>query len=1063
MNLTVSARAADIVTNETICQGTSFVWNGLSYSAAGTYTIAGIGCEANQILNLTVSSSSQDVVTNAEICQGGSYAWSANGQTYLEEGVYTFESIDANGCPFQMILMLSVTTNGDDIVTNANICAGSSYEWNGEEYSLEGQYVVAGAGVCAGDQILNLTIMQTLDDVVTDASICAGEMYAFGGQFYGATGTYTLAMTDDNGCAFNAVLNLEVTDCGGGCDDFLCFYFPETLPCNGANGSATLVAQGGTAPYSYLWADGQTTATAINLAAGSYGTTITDANGCESIATIVLESDPSCAGSSISLTKLTNGINTDLQMEPVIIVAPGTSPDVEWTYEVTNTGSTTLTDVQVTDDVEGFICTVPSLAPGETQTCTHIGSASLGLYENVGIVTGTGPGGSSVSAQDTSMYIGAYINVEKTADKSCVCPGNGDEVEFTLTIRLLGGAPGIQIGNISVADSHLPLDLDINSPEFVQASDVNGNGFIDFVDADGDGVSDEEFLFKYTLTVNETITNTAMDMGEVFFQGTSIGMANNESSVTITASDDCCANTGNCDLIFKPTSVTGSECGESNGVVDILVVNGIAPYNYVWSNGATTEDLFAVTAGTYTVTVTDAAGCTAVESATVQGGDNCGHVGNYVFEDLNTDGIQDANEPGIPNVQVQLYDANTNEVIANTFTDANGQYSFDNLGAGSFYIKFVQLPATYVDYIPTFADQTVDGIDSDITNNNGVWTTDTFTLATGEVNDSFDAGFYEGNVIGNQVWFDASGVADNEFDSGDTPFENLEVNLFNAVSGEKVATRYTDPFGRYLFQQVPAGTYFVEFMAPAGMTFIEDSASGDDMTDSDAVLDILDPQIGRSHEITVTTGTVDLTIDAGVKRQSSVLAIDLLGLEVAHDSDKYMNILDWTTAREVNSDFFSVERSIDNTDEFEEIGTERASGNTSSETEYFYNDKDLKKTGQYYYRLKMVDLDGSYVFSNVVSVKVAQDNLSNQKVLMDVYPNPVTNQINIDLTTEFDSQIDGGIYDAIGQLIKKVDNNSVTAGKTSMKMDISELPAGTYLLRMQVGKQVIFEKVSKAE
>ena len=82
---------------------------------------------------------------------------------------------------------------------------------------------------------------------------------------------------------------------------------------------------------------------------------------------------------------------------------------------------------------------------------------------------------------------------------------------------------------------------------------------------------------------------------------------------------------------------------------------------------------------------------------------------------------------------------------------------------------------------------------------------------------------------------------------------------------------------------------------------------------------------------------------------------------------------------------------------------------------------------------------------------------------MDVYPNPVLNQINIDLETEYDSSIDGGIYDAIGQVIKKVDKSSVSAGMTNIRMDVSDLPAGTYLIRMQVGKQVIFEKITKAE
>ena len=292
--------------------------------------------------------------------------------------------------------------------------------------------------------------------------------------------------------------------------------------------------------------------------------------------------------------------------------------------------------------------------------------------------------------------------------------------------------------------------------------------------------------------------------------------------------------------------------------------------------------------------------------------------------------------------------------------------------------------------------------------------------------------------------------------------ENVQVNLYDASAGTLEQTEYTDPFGRYLFQSIPSGDYYVEFVAPPLMTFVNPNLGADNTTDSDATPDPFDPRIGVSHIITVSSGTVDLTIDAGLE-MSVVLAIDDLKLEAYRDEDKNINVVEWFTSQEVDSDFFAIERSIDSTNDWEEIGLENAAGNSSQELEYFYNDNDMRGTGTYYYRLRVVDIDGSFTYSDIVAVDVEDSRVDNQVVKLDVYPNPVLNQINIDLETEYDSSIDGGIYDAIGQVIKKVDKSSVSAGMTNIRMDVSDLPAGTYLIRMQVGKQVIFEKITKAE
>ena len=72
-------------------------------------------------------------------------------------------------------------------------------------------------------------------------------------------------------------------------------------------------------------------------------------------------------------------------------------------------------------------------------------------------------------------------------------------------------------------------------------------------------------------------------------------------------------------------------------------------------------------------------------------------IGDFVWEDLNANGRQDAGEPGVPNVAVSLYDAATNALMAVDTTDANGQYLFENRPPGDYYVVFDlnTLPAGY--------------------------------------------------------------------------------------------------------------------------------------------------------------------------------------------------------------------------------------------------------------------------------------------------------------------------------------------------------------------------------
>ncbi len=163
-------------------------------------------------------------------------------------------------------------------------------------------------------------------------------------------------------------------------------------------------------------------------------------------------------------------------------------------------------------------------------------------------------------------------------------------------------------------------------------------------------------------------------------------------------------------------------------------------------------------------------------------------LGDYVWNDLNKNGIQDADEPGIANVEVELLDNNNNS-LAKTTTDSNGKYQFDNLDNGDYQVKFT-IPEDYVVTVKDAGgDDTKDSDpDSDGTVNVTIKDDDDFTI---------DLGIYTPKAsIGDFVWDDLNrnGIQD-ENESG---VANVEVILLDG-DGNEVNRTQTDENGKYLF------------------------------------------------------------------------------------------------------------------------------------------------------------------------------------------------------------------------------------------------------------------------
>lgn len=250
-------------------------------------------------------------------------------------------------------------------------------------------------------------------------------------------------------------------------------------------------------------------------------------------------------------------------------------------------------------------------------------------------------------------------------------------------------------------------------------------------------------------------------------------------------------------------------------------------------------------------------------------------VGDFVWNDLNKDGVQDAGEPGIPGVTVRLVNATTNTVVATTTTDANGYYIFNDVTPGSYQVEFVT-PAGYTVTTKLNTSPVTSGTDSDV--DAGTGRTTSFTLAAGQRITSVDAGYWVTTApgtakLGDRVWHDANenGIQD----AGEPSVAGVTVTLYNS-GGTAIKQATTNQNGNYLFTDLAAGSYTVGFSnLPDGYTFTQQGL-GTAATGSDA-----NPATGRTGTVTLAAGQTNLDVDAGIR--SAQAGTGSLGNRVWYD------------------------------------------------------------------------------------------------------------------------------------------------------------------------------------
>ena len=361
------------------------------------------------------------------------------------------------------------------------------------------------------------------------------------------------------------------------------------VPCFGGTGSATVSVSGGTPAYTYLWSNNATTATISNVAAGTYTVTSTDAHGCSSSASEII-SQPASA-----LNVSTTPVNAGCGQSNGSVTASATGGTSGYSYSWNNTG-----------------------------TGPAINNLSAGSY----VVTVTDANNCTSSASANVSNPTSFI--ETHTSTGLLCNGN---TNGSASVNVTGGAPPFtyhwNTGASSASLSNLPGGV-----YSVTITDANNCQKIDTV-----VVNQPPLLYGSIIATNDSCFGNTDGTASINPGGgtppyngllwntgattsTITGLATGNYSVTITDANNCTvtenvAVTEPAQLAVTTDSVDATG-GQSNGSAMISnTTGGTSPYTYLWSTGATTSTITGVPGGNYTVTITDAYGCTLLSSVTV--------------------------------------------------------------------------------------------------------------------------------------------------------------------------------------------------------------------------------------------------------------------------------------------------------------------------------------------------------------------------------------------------------------------------------------------------------------
>ena len=362
--------------------------------------------------------------------------------------------------------------------------------------------------------------------------------------------------------------------------------------CELANGDINVSVSGGVTPYTFAWSNGETTEDLNDVLAGSYSVTVTGANGCTDTETINLtNNNPAITiNGAITANTTCNGGNGGINITVTPAVPPGAGSYVfTWSNGQTTEDLSNLTPGNYSVTVDGGgACTAtanftvpdqpntPNISAAPTPSLCALANGDINLSVSGGV----------------TPYTFVWSNGETTEDLNDVLAGS-----YTVTVT--GGNGCTTTSTINLINNNPPITINSTITANTTCSGGNGGVTISIVPPT------PPVGGNYTVTWSNGGTGTSQ-----------VGLTPGTYSVTVDGGG-ACTQTASFTVPNQPNNptlnptITPSFCNQSNGGATVTVTNGVAPFTYLWSDGSSGSGINGVPAGSYSVTVTGANGCTA--------------------------------------------------------------------------------------------------------------------------------------------------------------------------------------------------------------------------------------------------------------------------------------------------------------------------------------------------------------------------------------------------------------------------------------------------------------------